>query len=122
MKYFTPKELQCSHCGAGGMDKEFMRKIEALREKLDFPFPVNSAYRCPEHPIEARKDTSGTHSTGHAMDIGVMGYRAYRLLEAALEAGFTGIGINQRGSNGRFIHLDDVESSIGRHRPWIWSY
>jgi uncharacterized protein YcbK (DUF882 family) len=122
MKYFTSKELQCSHCGASGMDEEFMNKIETLREKLGFPFPVNSAYRCPEHPIEARKKTSGTHSTGQAMDIGVMGDRAYRLLEAALEAGFTGIGINQKGSNGRFIHLDDVESSIGRHRPWIWSY
>ena len=122
MKYFTSKELQCSHCGNNRMDKEFMRKIEALREKLDFPFPVNSAYRCPEHPIEARKDTSGTHSTGHAMDIGVMGDRAYRLLEAALEAGFTGVGINQLGSSGRFIHLDDVESEVGRPRPWIWSY
>ena len=122
MKYFTEDELKCSHCGKSGMNEVFMEKIEVLREQLGFPFPVNSAYRCPEHPIEARKDTSGTHSTGQAMDIGVMGDRAYRLLEAALEAGFTGVGINQLGSSGRFIHLDDVESEVGRPRPWIWSY
>ena len=121
MKYFTLKELQCSHCGASGMDKEFMRKIEALREKLGFPFPVNSAYRCLEHPIEAIKRTPGSHSTGHAMDIGVFGTTAYRLLEAALGAGFTGIGIAQKGTN-RFIHLDDIEPKTDRPRPWIWSY
>jgi len=122
MKYFTEDELKCSHCGKSGMDSNFMARIEALREQLGFPFPVNSAYRCPEHPIEARKSKAGAHSTGHAIDIGVQGQKAHTLLDAALEAGFTGIGINQKGSSGRFIHLDDIENSPQRPRPTVWSY
>ncbi len=122
MKYFTEDELKCSHCGKSGMDPNFMARIEALREQLGFPFPVNSAYRCPDHPIEARKSKAGAHSTGHAIDIGVRGEKAHTLLDAALEAGFTGIGINQKGSSGRFIHLDDIENSPERPRPTVWSY
>ena len=87
MKYFTEDELKCSHCGKSGMDPNFMARIEALREQLGFPFPVNSAYRCPDHPIEARKSKAGAHSTGHAIDIGVRGEKAHTLLDAALEAG-----------------------------------
>tara|TARA_R110000824_G_scaffold178540_1_gene358280 strand:- start:731 stop:1099 length:369 start_codon:yes stop_codon:yes gene_type:complete len=122
MKYFTEDELKCSHCGESRMNESFMNKIEALREQLGFPFPVNSAYRCPEHPIEARKSSPGAHSTGHAIDIGVRGEKAYMLLDAAVQAGLTGIGINQKGSSGRFIHLDDIEGSRTQPRPTIWSY
>jgi zinc D-Ala-D-Ala carboxypeptidase len=122
MKYFTEDELKCTHCGKSGMDKDFMVRIEALREQLGFPFPVNSAYRCPEHPIEARKSSPGAHSTGHAIDIGVQGEKAHMLLDAALQAGFTGIGVSQKGSLGRFIHLDDLEGSSARPRPTVWSY
>jgi len=122
MKYFTEDELKCTHCGKSGMDKDFMVRIEALREQLGFPFPVNSAYRCPEHPIEARKSSPGAHSTGHAIDIGVQGEKAHMLLDAALQAGFTGIGVSQKGSLGRFIHLDDLKDSSARPRPTVWSY
>ena len=122
MKYFTEDELKCSHCGKSNIDENFMKKVEVLREQLCFPFPVNSGYRCPEHPIEARKKVPGAHATGHAIDIGVSGEKAYNLIEAAMKSGeFTGIGINQKGSS-RFIHLDDIENSPKRPRPWIWSY
>ena len=122
MKYFTEDELKCTHCGKSGMDKDFMVRIEALREQLGFPFPVNSAYRCPEHPIEARKSSPGAISIVHAIDIGVQGEKAHMLLDAALQAGFTGIGVSQKGSLGRFIHLDDLEGSSERPRPTVWSY
>ena len=122
MKYFTEDELKCSHCGKSNIDENFMKKVEVLREQLGFPFPVNSGYRCPEHPIEARKKAPGAHATGHAIDIGVSGKQAYDLVESAMKSGeFTGIGINQKGGS-RFIHLDDIENSPERPRPWIWSY
>mgnify|MGYP001266525960 CR=1 FL=1 len=121
MKYFTEDELVCTHCGKSGMDETFMNRVDTLRDQLGFPFPVNSAYRCPEHPIEARKSHAGVHSIGHAIDIGVRGEQAHMLLYAALEAGFTGIGINQKG-NSRFIHLDDIENSPKYPRPTVWSY
>ena len=120
-KYFSTEELKCSHCGKQGIDEYFMQKVENLREELGFPFPVTSAYRCPEHPIEARKSSPGAHTTGMAIDIGVVGNEAYLLIEAAIRDNFTGIGINQKGSS-RFIHLDIIPHSVDRPRPWIWSY
>ena len=121
MKYFTPEELQCSCCDQDGINPEFMEKVSALREQLGFPFIVTSAYRCVKHPIEARKDSPGAHTTGRAIDIGVSGMSAYLVLQGALKAGFRGIGVQQKGE-GRFIHLDDIEDSGDRPRPWARSY
>jgi len=121
LRYFKEEKLRCTHCGEAGMDMEFMQKVDELRHELGFPFIVTSAYRCPEHPIEFKKSSPGAHTTGMAIDIGVRGNEAYRLLQGALRAGFTGIGVNQKGSS-RFIHLDNIEHSGERPRPWIWSY
>ncbi len=120
-KYFTEEELECKHCQAKGIDPMFMKKVDALREKMGFSFPVTSAYRCKDHPIEARKASPGAHASGRAIDIGVSHERAYRLVQGALEAGFSGIGVSQKGGV-RFIHIDDLEDSEGRPRPHIWSY
>jgi uncharacterized protein YcbK (DUF882 family) len=120
-KYFTEEELECKHCQAKGIDPMFMKKVDALREKMGFSFPVTSAYRCKDHPIEARKASPGAHASGRAIDIGVSHERAYRLVQGAVEAGFSGIGVSQKGGV-RFIHLDDLEDSEGRPRPHIWSY
>ena len=120
-KYFTAAELKCSHCNKEGMNINFMKKIEALREELGFPFIVTSGYRCTKHPIEIEKYTVGAHTTGRAIDVSVYGENAYKLLRGALKAGFTGIGVNQKGG-ARFIHIDDIEKSPERPRPWVWSY
>jgi hypothetical protein len=58
------------------------------------------------------------HTTVSTIDIAVSRAQAHRLLVLACAAGFTGIGVNQKGNN-RFIHLDDLETSA---RPAIWSY
>ena len=120
-KYFTEEEVVCKHCDESGMNPEFMRKVDVLRGKLDFPFKISSAYRCPQHPIEARKASPGAHASGRAVDIACEGDKAHRLLQAALRMGLSGIGVKQKGS-GRFIHLDDLENDSGRPRPWVWSY
>ena len=122
-KYFTEDELRCSHCGINNMNKLFMQRITILREFLGFPFVVTSAYRCKNHPIEARKDSPGAHTTGQALDINVYGNNAHRLLDAALRAGFSGVGIAQKGEHSiRFVHLDDLGNSDDRPRPTVWSY
>ena len=122
-KYFLPHELRCSHCGAEKMQSHFMEKVIILRELLGFPFIVTSAYRCENHPIESRKDSPGAHTTGQALDINVYGNNAHRLLDAALRAGFSGIGISQKGKHSeRFIHLDNLGTSDDRPRPTVWSY
>jgi len=55
------------------------------------------------------------HSTGLAADIGVSGSEAIQVLRLAFDAGFNGIGVQQKGS-GRFIHVDL------RDTPTVWSY
>jgi len=119
--YFTSEEMSCSHTGLEKMDARFMEMLTELRVAYAKPLRVTSAYRDATHPIEAKKDKPGAHSTGKAADIGVDRGEAYEVLKLALEIGFTGIGVAQKGS-GRFLHLDICDSSDGMIRPTIWSY
>jgi zinc D-Ala-D-Ala carboxypeptidase len=115
---FKAAEFNCSHCGKNEMKPEFMAKLQALRTSYGKPMRVTSGYRCPKHPIEAKKASPGAHASGCAVDIGVEGADAHRLLTLALAAGFTGIGVQQKGT-GRFIHLDTLATGV---RPTVWSY
>lgn len=118
MKYFHADEFRCQHCGNEGIKSSFTDRLEAIREECGFPFLISSGYRCPEHPIEAKKEKPGAHSTGHAADIAVTGEQAIRVLEVAIKHGIKRIGVNQKGS-GRFIHLDTAPDLPA---PAIWSY
>ena len=116
--FFSEAEFACRHCQEARMDQKFLNRLNELRVKCGFPFKVTSGYRCPEHPVEAKKKASGAHTTGRAVDIACDGGLAYILVKEALAMEFRGIGVNQKGS-ARFIHLDDLESNT---RPTIWSY
>jgi len=117
-KNFTKVEFDCTHCGANQMTPAFMSKLQALRIKYGKPMRITSGFRCAQHPIEAKKATPGAHASGCACDVGVEGQDAYQLLRLAFELGFTGIGVQQKGSS-RFIHLDTLEQPP---RPNVWSY
>ena len=120
-KYFKDSELSCSHCNTLMMNDEFMILLELIREECGFPFIVTSAYRCTQHPVEAKKTNVGAHTTGKAVDIAVNGENAYKLVQIALKHGVEGIGISQKGDmNSRFIHLDTA--GLTRSRPRVWSY
>jgi len=102
------------------MDATFMDLVETLRDAYGKPMTVSSAYRTPEHNASVSSTgTTGPHTTGRAIDIGVSGTDALTLVHMALTLGFTGIGVSQKGQhNSRFIHLDNLTDG----RPWIWSY
>lgn len=113
---FSRNELCCTCCGKTNPNPAFVRlmnKVQDLRYELG-PLTVTSAYRCPEHPKEVSKSKPGQHAIA-AIDIACRGSQAHQLLKLALTAGFTGIGIQQKGE-ARFIHLDL------RDNPTIWSY
>lgn len=120
--HFTAAELACK-CGCGMLPaQDFMDKVEKLRVTVGFPLPVTSAARCPEHNAKVSSSgKDGPHTTGRAIDLGVFGGKAHSVLAAALSMGFTGIGVAQKGG-GRFIHLDDLQSTDKRFRPYVWSY
>jgi zinc D-Ala-D-Ala carboxypeptidase len=118
LRYFTPREFECKHCGENRMQDGFLRKLDDLRHKLGFPLRVTSGYRCPTHNQRvSTTGPAGPHTTGRAADLAVDRGQAYLVLKAALDAGFTGIGVQQKGTV-RFIHLDDLSDG----RPTVWSY
>jgi zinc D-Ala-D-Ala carboxypeptidase len=116
-KYFTESEFACKHCGKVEMDQKFIDRLNKLREAYGAPLKVSSGYRCPDHPVEARKASTapGMHTTGKAVDFAVERGNAHKLMQIAFDMGFKGIGVQQKGV-GRFIHLDD------RNEPTVWSY
>ena len=116
---FKRTEFECSHCGAEGMQARLLDKLQAMRTEYGKPMRITSGYRCPQHPAEVRKSTPGAHAMGLAADIGLDGADAHKVLELAFKHGFTGIGVQQKGT-GRFIHLDVRDGELPG--PTVWSY
>lgn len=118
---FSESEFKCSHTGECKMHAGFMDRLQKLRTLYGKPLSISSGYRSASHPIEARKAKPGAHNTGRAADIAIDRGEAYELLKLALDCGFTGIGVQQKGE-GRFLHLDDLPPGGSHLRPTIWSY
>lgn len=120
---YTELRCKCGKCKSDGseMNQAFMDKLQALRTRYGKPMPISSAYRCPAHPVEARKAAPGEHTMGFAVDIAVQGAPALELLGLAIAAGFTRIGVQQKGS-GRFLHLGMAPTGGRLPSPTIWSY
>jgi len=111
--YFVWSEFDCKHTGLNDMSPAFIHKLDDLREACGFPFKVTSGYRDRTHPVEAKKPAPGMHTKGIAADIAVdFSDRRYILVQEALKAGFTGIGIAKT-----FVHLDTRNTT-----PVIWTY
>mgnify|MGYP003128401199 CR=1 FL=1 len=70
---FSAGEFTCQHCGSEGIELDFVQKIQNLRSIYGRGMTISSGYRCPEHPIEARKAEPGAHASGRAVDIAVAG-------------------------------------------------
>lgn len=120
--FFSAKELTCK-CGCNTIefDLGFLATLNAIRKECGFSFPISSAYRCPNHPIEARKEVVGAHSHGKAVDILANGENALEIVRVAQKHGINRIGIQQKGG-GRFIHLDACTEEDGFPCPAIWTY
>lgn len=124
--HFAPEEFECAcGCGRNEMQPDFIRKLDDLRSRFDFPFVVTSGYRCPDHNAKvSTTGRDGPHTTGRAVDLSLFGRRAFLVIRQASLFGFmTGLGLNQRGQHEkRFVHLDDLEAGDGRYRPTVWTY
>lgn len=156
---FTPAELACRHSGELNpniqAEHALMSDIQLVRDIVNEPMPVTSAYRCATHPDEINKVKPGTHNKA-AIDLGVsfvLGHKTLqvamalpyiklieriaehvlehggidkksfdRMLNAAkyhngvMPASFNGIGIHQKGDDGRFLHFDK------RGYRSLWTY
>ena len=122
-KNFTREELACKHCGRMDIPQSSIDRLQALRDRVGHVLRITSGFRCPEHNnVVSSTGRTGPHTKG-AFDIAIYGDDAYHLVQAAIELGFTGIGVSQKGQvEKRFIHVDDLPDEDGQTRPTIWSY
>lgn len=112
---FKEHEWNCKHCGKPHqMQPHVMHQVQQLREMYGAPLVLTSAWRCEDHPSEAKKKAPGQHNKGTAVDIAVTsGAMAYKLIKIALcDLGATGFAYG----NG-FVHLDWRDST-----PVTWRY
>ena len=103
---------KCGRCrGAAKISPDLMVRLQAMRDEVG-PIRITSGVRCRKHPESKARPTSshvpsdhgdGEGRVGHAVDIAAVGSnRRFRLLDAALAAGFTRIGFGKT-----FLHLDN---------------
>ena len=107
-KYFKEEEFKKASpaCSLQDMDQEFMNKLDKARELAGIPFIVNSAYRTVEHEKKMKRDGKSAHTQKCAVDIkSLNGSSHWKIINAALKAGFNRIGVNQT-----FIHLDSSKT------------
>ncbi len=114
MKYFEESEFT----EFDKMDPKLLEMLDTLRENYGYPIKLTSTYRSPEHPIEARKSKPGEHAYGAAVDIACVGGEAtFKLVKAAIETGFTRIGISRKNN---FVHVGI--GYPGAPETTIWTY
>jgi len=91
----------------------FINQLEALRVRLGDPIFITSGFRCSNHNDAIGGHSRSYHLQGMAVDIAVADSKQRaRIIFAAFEQGFTGIGIAPT-----FIHLDNRQS-----QALIWLY
>lgn len=114
-EHFKSAELRCGHCSREGVRRELLDVLEALRAKAG-PLKVNSAYRCPKHPVEGRKRQAGFHARGLAADLVPLAIplRAFYDVVRA-EPRIKGIGVDHAAG---YIHID-VREAVD---PVLWVY
>ena len=114
MKYFNKSEFSNFEM----MDEKLLAMLDNLREAFGYPIKLTSTYRSPDHPIEAKKSKPGEHAYGAAVDIACVGGEAtYKLVKAAIEVGFTRIGISRKNN---FVHVGIGYD--GAPPMTIWTY
>jgi len=115
-KHFNKSEMTCKHCGAyKKMDPLLLKGLDKLRDIVNQPIVLNSAYRCPKHPLEATKKTKGQHTLGKAADIRIpntITKKVFLILILRIPE-FKGIGLPIKSN---YIHVDC------RDKPARWGY
>ena len=113
--HFKEVEFCKVGCHKSDMQPATLRRLERLREIVNEPLILSSAYRTPYHEQLKGRPTNGAHTLGCAVDLVCdNNLLRYKIVAAAVQVGFNRIGI---GKN--FIHLDD---SNVHNSPRIWTY
>ena len=116
-RFFSEKEFtRCvPSCKREDICEDSLKRLDECRAVAGCPFHLNSAYRSRQYELEKGRTGNSAHTLGRAFDIRcVDNVQRWRIVSAALQCGFTRIGIGKR-----FIHLDDAVS-LPTHRIWLY--
>jgi len=114
-KNFSTKELSCHCCGKCMMDKDFMTKLQTLRDAMGIRFNINSGFRCISHNQHVGGSLLSKHISGIAVDISTRGWtlnNRYELIANAQRLRFKGIGIGRS-----YVHIDTRET---KSKMWVY--
>lgn len=111
--HFTAAELACRcriHCkGEYFHDPRFLDALESMRHEMG-PIKVRSGHRCRAHNAAVGGVANSYHTKAIAADIAVTQKTRARMAQAAVNAGFTGLGFGRS-----FLHVD-----LGPARTWTY--
>lgn len=104
-------------CGLNRVVQDSLDKLQLIRDDFGKPMVVTSGFRCPNHPIEARKgkDALHRHCSGKSFDVRCRNSKdRYALVKLAMKYGAKGIGIR-----GDIVHIDWFG---GDEDKFLWLY
>lgn len=107
---FTPQEFDCKGSGEYWHDSKALDMLQAMRNDLGQALIINSGHRSEQH----NRNVNGARYSQHrkwAVDISTNGHDRKKLVQAAVNAGFRGIGLGKT-----FLHLDP------RPTKTVWPY
>lgn len=107
---FKPIELRSKSDNKLAIDEDAMDKLQQLRNLIDKPMKLTSAYRSPSHNKKVGGAKNSMHLRAKAFDVQMAGHDPAQFEAAAREVGFTGFGFYKKHG---FIHID-----TGREREW----
>ena len=107
---FSPEEIACRGDGKIKINEAALDKLQTLRDKLEVPLIVHSAYRSPDYNRRVGGAKQSMHLQGAAFDISMANHDPESFKAAARAVGFSGFGFYPRQN---FMHVD-----IGRARQW----
>jgi zinc D-Ala-D-Ala carboxypeptidase len=119
IKHFKSAEFDSPDMPGSGtvMDFGFVKALDTLREACGFPFVIHSGFRTVAHNAQLSGAVGDSaHLKGMAADIGAAtSAMRFKLVQAALAAGFKRIGIGKD-----FVHLD-LDTALPQNVIWLYS-
>lgn len=113
--HFSDLEFATIGCTKSDMCRASLRRLERLREIVNEPLHLTSAYRSPHYERLHGRDGKSAHTLGCAFDIAcVDNALRYKIVAAAIQVGFNRIGIAKS-----YVHVDD---SNVHNQMRIWTY
>lgn len=107
---FSPRELACKGTGSLRVDEDALDRLQALRDLLQRPLLLTSAYRSPSHNKRVGGAKNSYHMKGVAFDVRMENQDPQEFEAAARRVGFTGFGYYPKSG---FMHID-----TGPARSW----